>query len=82
MKVDKEIRVQNINNFYFALREEVQKNNQIILDFSDTVIIDASAVQVIQAAEKKIKDLGKSIRFTGLSFDIANLLQLAGIKLQ
>jgi len=81
MKVDKEVNVKNINNFYFALREEVEKNNQVVLDFSDSVRIDSSAAQVILSAAKKVKELDKSIRFVGVSPELLKLLKLAGIKL-
>ncbi len=82
MKVDKEINIKNINTFYFALREEVENNSQIILDFSDSLRIDSSAAQAILSAEKKVKELDKSIRFVGVSPELKKLLNLAGIKLQ
>jgi len=82
MKVDKEINIKNINTFYFALREEVEKNNQVVLDFSDSVRIDSSAAQVLLSAERKVKELDKSIRFVGVSPELRKLLKLAGIKLQ
>lgn len=82
MKVDKEVNVKNINSFYFSLRDEIENNNQIVLDFSDSVRIDSSAAQIILAAAKKVKELDKSIRFVGVSPELLKLLKLAGIKLQ
>ncbi|PKL18290.1 MAG: hypothetical protein CVV49_06810 [Spirochaetae bacterium HGW-Spirochaetae-5] len=82
MKVDKEVNVKNVNTFYFALREEVENSGQVVLDFSDSMRIDSSAAQVILSAEKKLKDLDKSIRFVGVSPELRKLLKLAGIKLQ
>lgn len=82
MKVEKEVSVKNISNFYFALREEVENNNQIVLDFSESVRIDSSAAQVILAAARKVKDLDKTIRFVGVSNELKALLKLSGIKLQ
>lgn len=82
MKVDKEISVKNINNFYFALREEVENNSQVVLDFTDLMRIDSSAAQVILAAARKVKELDKTIRFVGVSPDLLKLLKLAGIKIQ
>ncbi len=82
MKVDREVNVKNINSFYFSLREEIENNNQIILDFSESVRIDSSAAQIILAAAKKVKELDKSIRFVGVSPELLKLLKLAGIKLQ
>ena len=82
MKVDKEVSVKNINNFYFALREEMENNNQVVIDFTDSVRIDSSAAQVILAAARKVKDLDKTIRFVGVSPDLLKLLKLAGIKIQ
>jgi anti-anti-sigma regulatory factor len=82
MKVDNEVSVKNINNFYFALREEVENNNQVVIDFTDSVRIDSSAAQVILAATRKVKDLDKTIRFVGVSPDLLKLLKLAGIKIQ
>jgi len=82
MKVDKEVSVKNINNFYFALREEVENNSQVVLDFTDSARIDSSAAQVILAAARKVKELDKTIRFVGVSPDLLKLLKLAGIKIQ
>jgi len=82
MKVNKEVSVKNISSFYFTLREEVENEVQIVLDFSETVRIDTSAAQVILAAAKKVKDLDKTIRYVGVSPDLLKLLKLAGIKLQ
>ena len=82
MKVDKEVSVKNINNFYFALREEVENKSQVVIDFTDSVRIDSSAAQVILAAARKVKDLDKTIRFVGVSPDLLKLLKLAGIKIQ
>ena len=82
MKVAKELNVKSVNNFYFSLREEVENSNHVVLDFSDTVRIDSSAAQVIISASKKIMELGKSIRFVGVSSELEKLLKLAGIKLQ
>jgi len=82
MKVDKEVSVKNITSFYFNLREEVENNSQIVLDFSDSVRIDSSAAQVILAAARKVKDLDKTIRFVGVSPGLLKLLKLSGIKIQ
>lgn len=82
MKVDKEISVKNINNFYFALREEVENNSHVVLDFTDSMRIDSSAAQVILAAARKVKELDRTIRFVGVSPDLLKLLKLAGIKIQ
>ncbi len=82
MKVDKEVNVKNINSFYFTLREEVENGSQVVLDFSDSVRIDSSAAQVILAAQKKVKDLDKNLRFVGVSPELKKLLKIAGIKLQ
>lgn len=82
MKVDKEVSVKNISSFYFTLREEVEKNNQVVLDFTDSVRIDSSAAQVILSASKKIRELDKTIRYVGVSPELNKLLKLAGIKLQ
>jgi len=82
MKVDKEVSVKNISSFYFTLREEVENDVQIVLDFSETERLDTSAAQVILAAAKKVKDLDKTIRYVGVSPDLLKLLKLAGIKLQ
>lgn len=82
MKVEKEVSVKNINNFYFALREELENKSQVVIDFTDSERIDSSAAQVILAAARKVKDLDKTIRFVGVSPDLLKLLKLAGIKIQ
>jgi anti-anti-sigma factor len=64
------------------LREEVENNNQVVIDFSDLSRIDSAAAQVILAAARKVKELDKTIRFVGVSSELKKLLKLAGIKLQ
>ncbi len=82
MKVDKDANVKSINSFYFSLREEVENNTHIVLDFSESDRIDSSVAQVILAAEEKVRELNKTIRFVGVSPELKKLLELAGIKLQ
>ena len=82
MKVDKNVSVKNIKNFYRVLKKEVEDNSQVVLDFSDSVRIDSSVAQVILSAVKKAKELDKSILFVGLSPELKNLFKLAGIELE
>lgn len=82
MILDKEVNVKNIMNFYNSLKEEIENNNQIVLDFSDSKRIDSSAAQVIFAATRKVKEMNKTIRFIGASPGMQLLLKLSGIKMQ
>lgn len=82
MKVDRDVSVKSINSFYFSLREEVENNAHIVLDFSESGRIDSSVAQVILAAQEKVTELNKTIRFVGVSPELKKLLELAGIKLQ
>jgi len=82
MKVVKEVSVKNVSSFYFNLREEVENSNQVVLDFSDTIRIDASVAQIILSASNKVKELDKTIRFVGVTPDLLKLLKLSDIKLQ
>jgi anti-anti-sigma regulatory factor len=81
MIIDGEISVKNINNFYSSLKEEVENNNQVVLDFSNSSRIDASTAQAILAAITKAKEMDKTIRFIGISPGMKKLLKLAGIKM-
>ena len=82
MIVDKEVNVKNIRNFYNLLKEEIENNNQIVLDFSNSSRIDLSAAQVILAAVRKVKETNKTIRYIGASPGMQVLLKLSGIKMQ
>ena len=82
MIVDKEVSVKNIMNFYKALKEEIENNSQIVLDFTHSSRIDSSAAQVIFAAARKIKELDKTIQYLGISPGMQLLLKLSGIKMQ
>lgn len=79
MKVDREVNVKNIRAFYTALKNELSKNNEVVLDFTDTVRIDSSAAQVIISAMNRAAVLNKKISITGTSPDMKTLLNLAGL---
>jgi anti-anti-sigma regulatory factor len=82
MIVDKEVSVKNIMNFYNSLKEEIENNSQVILDFTKSTRIDSSAAQVIFAASRKAKELDKTISYVGASPGMQLLLKLSGIKMQ
>ena len=79
MKVGSEVNVKNIREFYSALKSELNKNNEIILDFTDTLRIDSSAAQVIISAMNRAAVLNKNISITGASPEMKALLSLAGL---
>jgi len=80
MKVEREVNVKNIKDFYDTLKSELDKNNEVILDFSDTKRIDSSAAQVIISAMKRAAVLNKKISITGASPEMKMLLSLAGLQ--
>lgn len=82
MILDKEVNVKNVMKFYNSLKEEIENNNQIVLDFSNSIRIDSSTAQVIFAAMRKVKEMNKTISFTGTSPGMQLLLKLSGIKSQ
>ncbi len=79
MKVQTEVNVKNIREFYTALKSELDKNNEVILDFTDTERIDSSAAQVIISAMNRAAVLNKKISITGASSEMKTLLNLAGL---
>jgi anti-anti-sigma factor len=79
MKVEREVNVKNIRDFHTSLKRELDKNSEIILDFTDTVRIDSSAAQVIISAMTRAAVLNKKISITGASPEMKALLSLAGL---
>lgn len=79
MKVANEVNVKNIKDFYKSLKNELEKNSEVILDFTDTVRIDSSAAQVIISAMNRAAVLNKKISITGASPEMKTLLSLAGL---
>lgn len=79
MKVEREVNVKNIRDFHTSLKRELDKNSEIILDFTDTVRIDSSAAQAIISAMTRAAVLNKKISITGASPEMKALLSLAGL---
>ena len=79
MKVEREVNVKNIRDFHTTLKRELDKNSEIILDFTDTVRFDSSAAQVIISAMTRAAVLNKKISITGASPEMKALLSLAGL---
>lgn len=79
MKVEREVNVKNIKDFYSALKKELGKNSEIELDFTETVRIDSSAAQVIISAINKASAMNKRISITGATPEMKALLNLAGL---
>ena len=79
MKVETEVNVKNIRSFYTSLKNELEKESEVILDLTDTVRIDSSAAQVIISAMSRAAVLNKKISITGASPEMKALLILAGL---
>lgn len=79
MKIESEVNVKNIKEFYKSLRSELESSSEVILDFSGTVRIDSSAAQVIISAMNKAAELNKKISITGATPELKTLLSLAGL---
>jgi anti-anti-sigma factor len=79
MKVQTEVNVKNIREFYTTLKSELDKNSEVVLDFTGTLRIDSSAAQVIISAMNKAAVSNKKISITGASPEMKALLSLAGL---
>lgn len=79
MKVESEVNVKNIREFYSSLKKELEKNSEVILDFTETIRIDSAAAQVIISAMNKAAAINKKISITGATPEMKALLSLAGL---
>ena len=79
MKAAKELNIKNVMNFYMELKRELENSSEIVIDLSGTTRIDASAAQVIHAAQKKAKALNKKFSLHGTLPELKHLLFLAGL---
>lgn len=78
---EENIGVKLSNEFYKTLREELKKKENVIIDFSSVKGIDLSIVQILTAAGREAKSMGKTVQLKAPSENVKNLLQICGLKI-
>ena len=79
MKLEGEVSIKRVKQVYGALKDELKSSNEVIIDMSRVVSIDASVAQVLLAATIKAKELGKELRLEDIPAGLNKTLALAGL---
>ena len=80
MKIEGDINIKNINDFYKAIQQEIAGGGDIIIDLSAVKRIDLAAAQVIIAAGRRGMELKRQIKLKGVSPDLKKLFSISGIN--
>jgi anti-anti-sigma regulatory factor len=78
--LDEDIGIKKIISFYNSLKREMEDEDEIIIDFSKVARIDLSVAQVVTAAGRSAKKLGKTIRLKSVGNTVKRQMQLCGLK--
>lgn len=79
MKLEGEVSIKRVKQVYSALKDELKSSNEVIIDMSDVVSIDASVAQVLLSATIKAKEIGKELRLENIPAGLNKILTLAGL---
>lgn len=79
MKLEGEVSIKRVKQVYGALKDELKSSNEVIIDMSDVVSIDASVAQVLLSATIKAKEIGKELRLENIPAGLNKILALAGL---
>ncbi|HOO72507.1 MAG TPA: STAS domain-containing protein [Spirochaetota bacterium] len=72
--------VKNIGSVYKQIGTELDKSDDVLLDFSRLNRLDLSVIQLIIAAARYAREQGKTIRLKSVSEQIRWQLEMCGIK--
>lgn len=79
MKLEGEVSIKRVKQVYGALKDELKSGNDVIIDMSGVVSIDASVAQVLLSATIKAKESGKELRLENIPAGLNKTLALAGL---
>lgn len=79
MKLEGEVSIKRVKQVYGALKDELKSGDDVIIDMSDVVSIDASIAQLLLSATIKAKDMGKDLRLENIPAVLNKTLALAGL---
>ena len=72
--------VKTIRQLYDELQDELEKNEEVIVDFSKVKRMDLSVVQLILAAGRYARDGDKTLRLKSVSDHLKKQMSICGIK--
>lgn len=79
MKLEGEVSIKKVKQVYAALKDELKNSNEVIVNMSSVVSIDASIAQLLLAATIKAKESGKELRLEDIPAGLNKTLALAGL---
>jgi len=77
--VDENIGVKQVKVFYETLKEESEKEDDIILDFSSVRRVDLSIIQLLISFQGHIKEKKKIMKIKNISDDLMDQLKITGL---
>lgn len=81
VKVDKDTGIKNIKEFYAQIKNELDNNDQVVVDFSGVERIHLALATVILSAYREGKKDKKIIKLKNTSDVVRNQLYLAGFNI-
>jgi len=82
MRLEGDLNIKNIKALYNGLKDELQKNEDIIIEMKDVTTIDAAAAQLLLSATVKAKETGRDLRLAGIPDGLKNTFSLAGLGME
>ncbi len=79
--LNEDISIKYAAQFYQDIKNELGDEEKVILDFSNVKRIDLSIAQIIVAAGREAKDIGKSVKLKSVSDTVKHQLQICGLKI-
>lgn len=81
IRLDSDIGVKTIKSIHAAVMDELDRNDELLIDFSDVERIDCSVAQLVIALGRAAKMTGKTVKLKGVQRSVKYQMQLCGIKI-
>ena len=60
------------------MNKEIEKKNNIVIDFKNLEYISSAGLRILIASEKELKTVGKSLEIINVNDDVMNILNVTG----
>ncbi len=79
IRLDKSAGIRNISLLYEEMKKNVQRGEDIRIDFSELESLDLSMIQLLISARKSLRLSGKKMLFSNVSEAVKNQMKMTGI---
>lgn len=81
IKLESGIGVKKVKELHAAILDEFEKNDEVLIDFTDVERVDLSVVQLVMASGRVAKSTGKTVKLKSVPRFIKYQMQICGIKI-